>query len=369
MDGHNYVGRFTVFPGNNFKYHLIPFQAAFSVGAAAIMPNYTIQKMQYDVNPLQVPSAFSYELITLIAKKQIGFKGVVTNDWCTMGTCGGIGGNGYGTEGLSWAERAALHLHAGSHQLGNESVQNYTDAYTQGLITLADVNAAATRILEMIFKLGLFENPYQDSTQAATIARSAANRQLAYDSMKEAIVLLRNTDHLGGSNRYLPINGSRLSGTSTMADTNKDGLVSVYYDGEFDSISSGTSTDDLSDLLGAYDYASASSTGVAAVVATSDITTADLAVIRIASRGSSQTAGIPLSYDGVLTPEQLSFGTDGTLAAAAASKKKVLDAFRVRDGYKKSDGTVVAALNPTLKVVLVVAVARPPIVRPSCRAW
>ena len=196
MDAHSDFGRYTVYPGNNFEYHLIPFQAAFDAGAAALMPALAIEKLQYDVDPLQVPSAFSYELITLVAKKQMGFRGLVTSDWCTMGTCGiSVGGNGYNMEGLSFAERAALHLHAGSHQLGNESASAYADAYSQGLITDADVDAAAARILEMSVKLGLFENPYVDSSGSASIVRSAANRALGFLAMKRSIVLLKNGDH------------------------------------------------------------------------------------------------------------------------------------------------------------------------------
>jgi hypothetical protein len=311
-----------------------------------------------------VPSAFSYELVSLVAKKQLGFRGLVTNDWCTMGTCGiGIGGNGYNMEGLSYAERAALHLHAGSHQLGNEAVQPYADALTQKLISDDDLSVAATHILAMSFKLGLFENPYVDATQSAANVRSAANRALGFQAMQRLIVLLKNGDHLGGSNCYLPINSTRLAGLAVMCDTNNNGSVEIAYDGAVDSIVAGASTpDDVADLYGAYDYTSAVPGALPVVVAT-DITTADIAVIRIVARAGSQTAGIPLSFDGVLSNEDLNFAADSSLAAAAASKKKVIDAFRVRDGYKDSTGATIAAKNPTLKIVLVVAIARPAIVR------
>ncbi len=359
MDGHNQLGRYTVFPGHNFKYHLIPFQAAFDVGAAAIMPNYTIQKELYDVNPLQVPSAFSYELITLLAKRDMGFRGVVTNDWCTFGSCGSIGGNGYNMEGLTYAERAALHLLAGSHQLGNESSSYYKDAYDQQLVKIADVRVAAARILEMTFKLGLFENPYVDSTKSAAAVRSEANRTKGFEAMKRSIVLLRNTDHLGLTGYYLPITGA------ANRDTNGNGTVEVYYDGAADGLVGPTtaSSDSVFDIYGQYDYTAAAATGVLPIVSVTDLATADIAVIRIAARGGSQTAGIPLSFDGVLSNEELNFATDGSLAAAAASKKKVLDAFRVRDGYTQANGTVVAPANPKLKIVLVVYIARPAIVR------
>jgi beta-glucosidase len=360
MDGHSYYGRYTVFPGNNFQAHLLPFAGAVSVGVAAVMPSYTIAKEQYDIDPLQLPTAFSYELTTKVLKQQLGFKGLVTNDWGTMGTMGAsIGGYGYGMEGLSFAERAALHLHAGSHQLGNESASSYQAAYDQKLIGDAEVNGAAEKILEMTFKLGLFENPFVDPSVASTIVRSGASRQAGFEAMKKAIVLLQNGDHLGTAAHYLPIT------PVASRDTNGDGKVSVYYDGVVDSIvGDATRPDGVSDLLGTYDYSAAAAGTSLAIENQPDLTKADIAVLRIAARAGSQTAGIPLSFDGTLTAEQLHFATDGSLAAAAASKKKIVDALRVRDGYRKSDGTVVAAANPTLKIVLVCNFSRPPILRP-----
>jgi hypothetical protein len=66
----------------------------------------------------------------------------------------------------------------------------------------------------------------------------------------------------------------------------------------------------------------------------------------------------------VLTPAQLVNQIDTSLPAAAASKKKILDAFRARDGYVNAAGTPVAATNPTLKIVLVQLTTRPGIIRP-----
>jgi len=256
MDAHSQYGRYTVFPGGAFKYHLIPFQYGFDAGATGIMPNFSIAKSMWDINPLQIPTAFVYEMITMIAKKQQGFDGLITNDWCTTGTCAGgggvsspAGGNGYNMEGMTYGERAALHLHAGSHQLGNEDPIIYKDAYDQGLITMADIDYAVSKILEMPFKLGVFENPYVDDTVAANELRSAANRQLAFDAMRRSVVLLQNADHLGGSNRYLPILGSR-----SYVDTNANGTVEVYYDGVVDSIQQGAATDFMQDVSGTYDY-------------------------------------------------------------------------------------------------------------------
>jgi beta-glucosidase-like glycosyl hydrolase len=361
-DGHSFYGRYTVFPNDNFPYHLISFQAGIDMGAAAIMPSYTIAKAQYEFDPLQVPSAFSYELLTKTAREAMGFTGMFTDDWCTFGSCRSIGANGYNMELLTDAERIALWLSAGSNQLGNEPASMIQDAYDQHLITEAQIDAAATKILEMTFKLGLFENPYVNETASDVNAamRTVDDRTLGFQAQKRAIVLLRNANHAGGTTRYLPINGSRLTN-----DTNGDLTVTVYYDGVVDSIVADPARPDaVNDIYGDYNYTSAAAGNTLAVAATNTLANADIAVVRIAARGGSQTYGAPLSFDGVLTPEELNWGTDSTLASAAASKKKVIDLFRARDGYRLSDGTAVAATNPTLKIVLVMNQTRPGIVRP-----
>jgi beta-glucosidase len=366
-DGHSFYGRYTVFPNDNFAYHLISFQAGIDMGAAAIMPSYTIAKAQYDVDPLQVPSAFSYELLTKTAREAMGFTGMFTDDWCTFGSCRSIGANGYNMELLTDAERIALWLSAGSNQLGNEPASMIQDSYDQHLITDAQIDAAATKILEMTFKLGLFENPYVDDTASVVNAamRTVDDRTLAFQAQKRAIVLLKNADHASSAIRYLPINGSRLTGTAHTCDTNGDGVVTVYYDGVVDSIvADPLRPDAVTDIFGDYNYTSAAAGNTLGVAATNTLANADIAVVRIAARGGSQAYGAPLSFDGVLTPEELNWGTDSTLASAAASKKKVIDLFRARDGYKLSDGTPVVATNPTLQIVLVMNQTRPGIVRP-----
>jgi hypothetical protein len=236
----------------------------------------------------------------------------------------------------------------------------------------------------MTFKVGAFENPYTDVAQTPNVVRTAASRTEGFETMKKAIVLLRNQDRVASSVRYLPINGTRYAdkaGGTTGApdlgefacDTDADGQVEVWYDGGWDSIVASadpTRQDDVTDLFGPYDYTSAGS-GAAGqagftlpVVAAPSLAEADIAVIRIVPRASARTYEGLLSYDGVLTPEQLGWQTDTSIAAAAASKKKVLDAFRVRDGYVNAAGEAVAAAKPTLKIVLVQQTTRPGIVRP-----
>ena len=43
-DSHYYYGRYAIFPGNNFKEHLVPYEGAFRANVAGVMPTYSILK-------------------------------------------------------------------------------------------------------------------------------------------------------------------------------------------------------------------------------------------------------------------------------------------------------------------------------------
>ena len=370
MDSHQYVGRFNVYPGNNFMAHVYPFRAAVAAGAAAVMPSYSIFKAQYAWDPLQVGAAQSKEIITDLLKGQLGFTGLVSSDW-------GVIRKGYGVENLTAAQKGALFIQAGSHQLGLEDASgSILLAQQAGLISDAEVDNAAIKILEMSFKLGIFENPYTDYPNAAGTAttwtsyvRSAEVRTNGFNAQKMAMVLLRNRDHATG-NAYLPIDGTRKVGATTQAidDTNNDGTIKVYFDGINDSIvgvssSPTTPIDSLVDVFGDYDYTSAGTATATPIAATTDLTQADVAVIRIVARKgiySGLDAGVPLSFDAPFPGT----GIDSEGPRAKASRNKVIDALRVRDGYTKFDGTVIAATNTNLKIVLVMHLDRPGIVKP-----
>jgi beta-glucosidase len=326
------------------------------------MPCYSIFKGQLEYDPEQVGAAFSKGLVTDYLKSTMGFTGMVTSDWGTMGS-----NSAHGVETLTQPERAAKFLKAGSHQLGNDSHTIMQAAYDQGLITDAEVDEAAAKILEMSFKLGIFENPYVDADAAPTIVRSQENLQAGFDAQKKAIVLLRSATVSG--RRYLPLSGTRFSdGNGNQApdvgeyhcDTDGDGTVEIYYDGVVDDLSA---SDIYSDFLGDYDYTSPAAAPAIAVTQVATPAEADVAVLRITARKGTYfglDAGVPLSFDGPFPGTQ----TDGGLAAAVKDAHKVIDLFRVREGYVDSTGAAVAAAKPTLKIVLVMHMDRPGIVKP-----
>ena len=75
------------------------------------------------------------------------------------------------------------------------------------------------------FKMGLFENPYVDPLEAERSVGSDAHRQLALQSARETITLLKNENHL------LPLNPNKLK-TVAVIGPNADRELLGGYSGK-----------------------------------------------------------------------------------------------------------------------------------------
>src|SRR5262249_3164977 len=61
-----------------------------------------------------------------------------------------------------------------------------------GRVLLAIVDASVRRVLQLKFKLGLFENPYVDASIANVAFQAPEQRTLARQAVAESIILLTN---------------------------------------------------------------------------------------------------------------------------------------------------------------------------------
>src|ERR1700758_3421353 len=66
----------------------------------------------------------------------------------------------------------------------------------EGRVPMALIDRAVRRVLELKFRLGLFEHPYVDLNHAKQIMHSSEHQQLALDAAREGIVLLKNQGNL-----------------------------------------------------------------------------------------------------------------------------------------------------------------------------
>ena len=206
-DPHFPYGREQVYPGDNFAYHLIPFEAAFAAGTAQIMPYYGMPVG----TPLEpVGFGFNKDVITGLLREQYGFDGVVCTDWGLL-TDAEIGGHpfparAWGVEHLSRPERARKILEAGCDQFGGEACPEViVELVRSGQIAESRIDQSARRLLRDKFRLGLFDQPYVDPEAAERIVGNAAFRAAGEHAQRRGIVLLKNGERRAG--RILPVPG------------------------------------------------------------------------------------------------------------------------------------------------------------------
>ena len=194
LDPHFPFQKGQIYPGNNFNYHLIPFEAAFAAGTAAIMPYYGVPIGQTDED---VAMSFNKTIITKLLREKYKFDGVVCTDWGLITDLKTPKftwpARAWGVEKLSEAERVQKVIDAGVDQFGGE---NRTDLVLQlvksGKVTEERINQSIRRILRLKFQLGLFDNPFVDEEKAAQIVGNQAFQKDADAAQRRSFTLLKN---------------------------------------------------------------------------------------------------------------------------------------------------------------------------------
>lgn len=206
-DAHFPYGREQVYPGHNFDYHLIPFEAAFAAGTAQIMPYYGMPiGTQYE----EVGFGFSKGVITDLLRNHYGFDGVVCSDWGLVTDREIMGrtmfARAWGVEGLSRLERVKKIIDAGVDQFGGEDCPELVIELVQsGQISAARIDESVRRLLREKFRLGLFDNPYLDLAQSLAAVGKAEFRRAGELAQRKAVVLLKNG--LAAAAPVLPLTG------------------------------------------------------------------------------------------------------------------------------------------------------------------
>jgi beta-glucosidase len=213
LDSHNPYGRYAAFPGNNFPYHVIPFEGAFSARVAAIMPTYSIlQGVEINGQPVEpVGANYSKVLLTDLLRNQMHFQGVILTDWgvtedcsekCLNGAPAGVApsfegfGTDWGVADLSKEDRFAKAVRAGVDQFGGtEDAAQVVAAVKDGKIPESRLDESVSRILLQKYQLGLFENAYVAPDAAAKIVGNPAFQQQADAAQRRSLVLLKNQNH------------------------------------------------------------------------------------------------------------------------------------------------------------------------------
>jgi len=140
-----------------------------------------------------VPAHASRKWLTDVLRQELNFKGIVTSE-------------GEGFETLIYENIVPTQKEAGALALraGVDLNITYEPAYMaplieniqEGRVPVELVDQAVRRVLELKFRLGLFEHPYADLDSARRVVHSQENQELALQAAREGIVLLRNEKNL-----------------------------------------------------------------------------------------------------------------------------------------------------------------------------
>jgi len=162
-----------------------PFEAAIHDGGLlGVMNSYGILNDQ--------AISTSKWLLTDILREKLGFEGLVVADY---GSISHANARYRVTENKVETAIAALKAGMDVEQPSNTYYQLLTGAVESGELDEEIINTAVKRVLEMKFKLGLFENPYQDGDFEAEITDLRAEK-LSQVIAEKSIVLVKNENNI-----------------------------------------------------------------------------------------------------------------------------------------------------------------------------
>ncbi len=184
LDPHLFSGKNQTYPGNNFDYHLIPFDGAIENNLKVIMPYYGIPISQTNED---VAMAYNKYILTDLLREQLGFNGVICSDW------GIITGRHWGVGSLPIEARYKKSIDAGIDQYGGESDASYLiKLVKENKISEERINESVKRILINKFELGLFDNPYVNEGEVKSKVNTKENIEAGLNAQRKSLVLLEN---------------------------------------------------------------------------------------------------------------------------------------------------------------------------------
>lgn len=165
--------------------YLPPFKAAIDAGSASIMTSFN------EVDG--VPASGSKHLLTDVLRDQWGFKGFVVTDYTSINE---MIPHGYSRDEKHAGEQAA-NAGVDMDMQGAVFMNHLAKSVAEGTVPMARIDAAVKAILEMKYRLGLFEDPfrYSDLNRQKTGLYKPEYLEAARDVARKSMVLLKNENN------------------------------------------------------------------------------------------------------------------------------------------------------------------------------
>ncbi|GAA4872704.1 beta-glucosidase BglX [Ferrimonas pelagia] len=185
------------------------FKAMVDAGVATFMTSFN------DLNG--TPATGSKFLLTDVLRDKWGFEGFVVTDYTAVNE---LVPHGYARDDKHAAE-IAFNAGADMDMVGRTYINYLEELIEEGKVDESKIDHSVRLILEMKWRLGLFEDPYRyfDMARAEKEILSDDNKALARDAARRSMVLLKN------DNNALPLNQDELRTIALigpLADSKRD---------------------------------------------------------------------------------------------------------------------------------------------------
>lgn len=193
--------------------YLYPFKKAVEAGVYTVMTSFNEND--------GVPMSGNSEVLRDLLRDDLGFEGFVISDWDSQGM---MMVQGYAKDREHVAEISAF-AGVDMEMESRTYIDHLEKLVEEGVVPVSYVDNAVRNILRVKFELGLFENPYVDTTRPSTFYAEEHLKE-AREAAVQSAVLLKN-------NGVLPISEkARVAIIGPLADAPHDQMGTWCFDGE-----------------------------------------------------------------------------------------------------------------------------------------
>ena len=158
-----------------------PFEAGVEAGAMSLMTAHN------ELNG--IPCHSNKWLMEDVARGEWGFEGFIVSDWMDIEHIHDLHAT---AENLKEAFYQSIMAGMDMHMHGVYWNEYVCELVREGRIPERRIDESVRRILEMKFRLGLFEHPYADEGKTMEVRLCDEHRQTALEAARKSVVLLKN---------------------------------------------------------------------------------------------------------------------------------------------------------------------------------
>lgn len=162
-----------------------PFRASVQAGCATAMMSHN------ELNG--IPCHTNRMLMQDVLRGEMGFKGFIVSDWMDIEHC--VDQHRTAKDNKE-AFMQSINAGMDMHMHGPEWQQAVMELVKEGKISEQRIDESVRLILEMKFRLGLFEHPYGDVNMRDKVINDPEHKKTALEATRNSIVLLKNDGNL-----------------------------------------------------------------------------------------------------------------------------------------------------------------------------